>query len=574
MNLKEKPIFFDGAFGTYYFQKTNDEKQCEFANISDPKTVVAIHKEYIKAGADCIKTNTYGVSDSTFDDNLQDEIIKTAYTNANIATENTNVVVFADIGNTDCANSEDRYLNIAKKFIKLGAKNYLFETLTEFSPIKKALKYIKRNIADAYIIVSFAAHPEKNTKKGLSVLHLCEEANNSPDVDCVGLNCVCGPSHLNELISKLNIEKPIIAMPNAGYPQIINNRKIYVDNVDYFAEKILNLYENNVTFLGGCCGTTPKHIKAAKKLLSNKVLPQKKVILKSESIKGTINKQTFDKNIKSIIVELDPPFDTNFSFVLNAANEIKNAGADAISVSDSPLSKARADSLMTSLIIKNTVNIDVIPHITCRDKNHIALKGGLLAANGANINKVFLITGDPLIGSASTRQNAVFGFNSFELIDFVDDLNNNIFVASPLLIGAALNTGAKKFDFELSRALSKEAGGAEYFFTQPIFTAREIDNFIKAKKTLKGQIFAGIMPTVSYKNALFLNNEVTGIEVPEELISSLKDKDKEEAKVISLNYFNSIIDKLWNVTDGFFLMLPLKRIDYIVELINYIKTKG
>lgn len=562
--------FLDGAFGTYYLEQTNDYLPCEFASITNREKVFSIHKEYVLAGVDAIKTNTFSANLVLLKNYEElEKIIKASYDIANEAVKGTKVLVFSDIGYINCEDKEyasSQYKEIAKIFIKLGAKNFLFETLSEYDVILEAVDYVKKHTIDSKIMVSFAVASDGYTKKGYYYKDLYKKACDNKNIDIVSFNCICGPSNLLNLIKNLDKKnKPLAVMPNAGYPSILNGRTVFQNNTEYFAEKIYDLHLASVDIFGGCCGTTPKHIKLAIQKINGTI--EAVIEKKSESsfkYKSEINK----KLLKKIAIELDPPLDNDISFLLNAVDKLKKLNVNTITIADSPLGKARADSIMTAAKLKREKNIDVIPHISCRDKNNIALKGSLLGASFEGINKVLVITGDPVANDVNLKKSGVFNFNSKELISYIKSFNEQIFKENAFSIGGAININAKNFQRELERCKIKVQNGATFLFSQAIFTDIAVENFIYAKQNLDCELYAGILPIASYKNGIFLNNEVSGIVIPDEVLLLLKDKSIEEVYEISVLYSKSIMEKVYNYADGYYIMTPLRKIDLVCKLID------
>lgn len=577
--FKNIPFFFDGAFGTYYNNNAITKGPCELANITHPELVYNVHSEYIKAGVNGIKTNSFGANIINFPDREQLScIIRSSFEIAKRATKGSDVVVFADIGFIDSNDLKIdlsfEYAFIAQEFVNLGLKHFIFETMSEYEPLLKAISYIKQEVLESIIIVSFASMQDGYTGKGLYYKNLIKAASSNPDIDICGLNCLCGPTHLFNLIADLPaIKKPICAMPNSGYPATINGRTVFVDNAEYFGQKIKEIFELGVDFLGGCCGTTPEHIKFAIELIKKDTLKLriKKRNEPSIIIQAKGKDILEDKKIKCLIaVEIDPPAGTNVDFFINASRKVFESGANIITVADSPLARAKADSIMLSAKIKREVGIDVIPHLSCRDKNHIGIKSVLLGACIEGVNNVLAITGDPVSSLERSEVKGVFSFNSFGLISYINKLNEEIFSSSPFKIGAALNVNANNFETELNRAIKKEQLGASIFLTQPVFTSRAIENIKKAKKILNAKILGGILPVSGYKNALFLNNEVSGIDIPDEFVQSLKDISKEESDKIVFEFTMNLIKELKAYVDGYYIMLPLKRVDSVCNIIKSI----
>ncbi len=570
--------FFDGAFGTYYFEKTRDYKPCELANIHSADVVVDIHRQYIAAGAQAIKTNTYSVNSLIFGDESQRrQIIRNAMINAKNATLDTDVAVFCDIGyiNSDKEEASFEYMYIANDFLKNGGENFLFETLPEFTPVTKALKFIKEKIPQATIAVSFAVSQDGYSKKGIYYKNLLKQANDCPYVDIVGLNCQCSPSHMRNLIRNLDkLEKPLLAMPNSSYPSAFNGHMTFDDNSDYFGDKMAEIFSCGADIVGGCCGTTPKHIemtvKNVHKLGGKK--EEKKTATQQIQPKNThLTIPHICRNKKIIVVELDPPMDTDTTFAISAAFKLKEAGVDVVTVTDSPLARARADSIMVAAKIKREVGIEVLPHLSCRDKNQISLKGSLIGASFENINNVLAVTGDPVMQDIFAGKAGVFAFSSYGLISFINDLNDQIFKTAPFSVGAALNVNMANFEKELARAVKKVEKGAKYFLTQPIYNEKAVENFILAAKTLPVPVLAGFMPPAGYKNAVFLHNEVSGITMDEVFIESLKDKTREEVVEISTEFCFELARKVAPYRGGYYLMTPMKRVDLTVRLSEKIR---
>ena len=576
--MKDKIMFFDGAFGTYYFRQTKDYKPCELANIYSPDVVVDIHRQYINAGAQAIKTNTFSANSRIFgQEGLRNRIIKSAMENAGQAVADSGVQIFCDIGyiNSDSEKTPLEYMYIANEFLKNGGKNFLFETLAEFRPIEKALQFLKEKCPDCTTVASFAVSQDGYSKKGIYYKTLLSRAENCPYVDIIGLNCQCSPSHMRSLIRNLDKHtKPLLAMPNSSYPSAFNGHMTFDDNSEYFADKMGEIYSAGADIIGGCCGTTPRHIALAVKTVMELNGKKEEKALTSKPALPKNTHQTIPficKSKKIIAVEIDPPMDNDMSFCIKAGFKLKEAGVDVITVADSPLARARADSIMTAAKIKREVGIETMPHISCRDKNRIALKGALIGAAFENINNVLAVTGDPITQDIFAGKAGVFAFNSYGLISYINELNRQTFTATPFSVGAALNVNVSNFDKELERALKKEQLGAQYFLTQPIFSDSGAQNLIKAAGKLTKPVLAGLMPPASYKNAVFLHNEVSGISIDQSFIDSLKDKTREEIVELSTDFCLEKAVKVKDYCAGFYLMTPMKRADLTVRLTEKIK---
>lgn len=571
-----RPVLFDGAFGTYYAEKYGGAS-CEAANTDASDRVVAIHREYIDAGARAIKTNTYALNSVRIADvSRLGALITAGISLAKAAAGETGVKVFADVGFVPGGTAED-FSALTELFLRGGAENFIFETLPEFAILSDALMLIKERLPAAGVIVSFGSTPDGYTRMGHPLAELIREAAAHPAVDAVGFNCICGPSHAVRLAATLpQTDKPLSVMPNAGYPSSVNGRTVYNDNAEYFASKIREICAAGASILGGCCGTTPAHIAAAAAALEGRPLPAPQreyphIVPRPTAENAFADKLRAGKRV--IAAELDPPADTDILAVAEAAKSLAASGCDVITLADNPLSRARADSIMTAAAVAGRTGLPVMPHLTCRDRNSIAIKSALLAANGLGVRNILAVTGDPLSDSEHGAKS-VFAMNSFKLIGYISSLNGFEFAAAPFLIGGALNVNAAVFTAELTRAERKAERGAELLLTQPVASAGSLENLKTARASLKLKLLAGIYPVAGYKNALFLKNEVAGIDIPDELLDALRDRSRDEARDISVDFAAKTAAAAAPYCDGFYVMTPLKRTDIAAALIERIKKSG
>lgn len=573
------PHMFDGAFGTYYNRLTGSEEPCELANLTDPATVLSIHHAYVQSGARSLKTNTFGANPALLEEAALRQVISAGLSLAREAA-GTDADVWADIGPIAAeGDASGDYVRVTDIFLACGAENFLFETLSEWDPLLPALDALAARKDPPRVIVSFAVSQDGYTAKGLDYRTLAARAAAHPAVTAVGLNCICGPSHMVQLIrGLLPFPKPLSAMPNAGYPSLIHGRTVFRDNAVYFAGKLRELHRLGVTYLGGCCGTTPDHIARSVALLAEESTSPAPAAPRKEAAPAPVRLPALQGLLaaggrKIIAVEIDPPMDGDPAPMLRAAARAKEAGADIITLADSPLARTRADSLMMAAKIRREVGIEAMPHLTCRDRNRIALQGALLAAHIEGVDHVLAITGDPIPLTDRRERKAVFSLNSFEMLSFIASLNEDIFAPRPYFLAGALNINASNFAVELERARKKADRGAQLLLTQPVFSPENLENLHRAHSVLPCPLLAGILPIAGYRNALFLNNEVTGIEIPADILAALEHADRAAATGISLDYCSRVVDAAWNDCAGFYLMTPLRRIDLTVALIDRIRRK-
>ena len=578
--LPDGVYFFDGAFGTYYHTLTGREEACELANLTDPATVLSIHRAYRQAGARGLKTNTFGANAAALEGDVLKRVLSAGYSLAKEAAGDEGDV-WADIGpiSLEGEAAPAAYRQVVEEFLRCGAQNFLFETLCEWEPLLPALELLAGQSSAPRIIISFAVSQDGYTAKGLDYRTLMARAAAHPAVTAVGLNCICGPSHMVQLIRALPaLGKPLSAMPNAGYPAVVHGRTIFRDNAAYFARKLLELSQLGVQILGGCCGTTPQHIAGSIAAVAQGEAappppPAKRTPAPPPPRVPALAGLLAAGGRKLIAVEIDPPMDEDPTPMLRAARKAWEAGADIITLADSPLARTRADSLMMAAKLRREVGAEVMPHLSCRDRNRIALQGALLAAHMEGIDHVLAITGDPVPQTERLDRKAVFNLNSFELMGFISSLNETLFAQRPYFLAGALNINAAQFSVELARAQKKIGQGAQMLLTQPIFSQENLARLRQAHEALSCGILAGILPFAGYKNALFLHNEVTGIEIPDEVLAALEGADRARATENALDYCGGVIDAAWDYCRGFYLMTPLRRIDLTVALIQKIRRK-
>lgn len=572
--IKENRLVFDGAMGTYFSSIFEDPLyKCEYANITSPNTIKEIHLRYLKAGAKAIKTNTFAVTTDE-EEFPYEEIISKAYEIAMQSVKEHEAFVFCDFGPVAETKEKDifaEYKALADQFINLGGTNFIFETLNQYKDIDKIVKYISEKVEDSFIMVSFAVNSDGFTNSGELGYALYQEAIKCDYIDAVGFNCICGPHHLYEYVKTFSqIEKPLSIMPNASYPTIIGNRTHYQNNSMYFAKQLLQI--ENAKIIGGCCGTTPEFIKQINLNLGDfKFNLNTKNIVKSNN--QIIKKSDFYEKLKTgkkpIAVELDSPVIDDVTDFMYNAKLLGDCGVDLITIADCPIAKPRTDSSLMACKIKRELGINTMPHMTCRDRNINAIKALLLGLSIEDINNVLVITGDPIPTSIRNEVKTVYEFNSRKLINYISNLNNNFF-KSPFYLYGALNVNAKNFNIQLGLAKQKIEKGVMAFFTQPILNERSFENLKLAKETLNVPIVGGILPIVSHRNACFLNNEIPGIDISEEIIAMYEDKTREEATEISVSLSSEIASKIRDYVDGYYIMTPFQRADIICRIIDNI----
>ncbi|CUU47246.1 bifunctional homocysteine S-methyltransferase/methylenetetrahydrofolate reductase [Clostridium beijerinckii] len=588
--LKDNILICDGAMGTYYSEITgNDVSYCEFGNLNDKETIKRIHKEYIGAGAKLIRTNTF--SANTYDlgvslETLMD-IIKSGINLAKEVTRNTSVLIGASIGpiktdNLDEFSNEvlEEYKYIVDCFLENGIDIFIFETFSNYNYLKKISEYIKYKNTDSFILTQFAVKPDGFTRDGLSAAKLIKEVRNTKYIDAFGFNCGSGPAHILEIVKKIDIENEIVSvLPNAGYPEIIHERTVYPNNPLYFAKKVNEIRSYGVSIIGGCCGTNPSYIKQLTQIVnenSNVVNANTKSEPKVKSFEKKA-KNTFKDKLENgefvVAIELSAPIDTDISRIIDGAKICKENNIDLVTVPDSPMSKVRADSTIISSKIKREIGIEAMPHICCRDKNTNAIRSSLIGSHIENIRNILAITGDPISDASKVETKSVFNLNSFRLIELIESMNEEIFKEDSIYVGGALNLNVLNKEVEYNRMMKKIEKGAKFFLTQPIYDDNAIEFLKMIKERTNVKILAGLLPVVSYRNAMFLNNELPGVTIPDKYVQMFSENmSKEEAQEIGVKITVEIGKKLKNIADGLYFITPFNRVNMLIEIIKQINA--
>ena len=573
-------MLFDGAFGTYYAQRYAEEQEpCEMANLKHPQRVAAIHREYIEAGADAIKTNTFSANEQQLECSWEmiQQILQESYRIAK-ETAGDRVKVFADIGpimeqkNVSLA---QQYQRIADVFLAEGAECFLFETLLNTRELHAVSAYIKQRCPSACIIVSFAVTADGYSRQGIAMHQLLQDCLTDEHVDACGLNCVCGPMHMKRLLDSIDrSKKPILIMPNAGYPTILANRTYFRDSSTYFAKEMQEIWKKGARLLGGCCGTTPVYIQKTKEALQEQTIVQKTLQPAQQTDKIVREdhnplRKKLQKRQQIIAVEFDPPANCEIERFMNNAEFLKEAGVDAVTIADCPIARARVDSSLMACKLHRELGLEVIPHMTCRDRNINATKALLFGLQIEGIRNVLVVTGDPIPSEDRQEIKGVFNFNSQLLAGYIRDLNETMF-REPFLIFGALNLNAVNFEAELAKAKRKVAQGMEGFLTQPVHSRQALINLKRAREELQAYLLGGVLPIVSHRNAVYMNNEISGIEVDDEIIDLYEGTTRAEAQKLAVAISCKTMDEMRPYIDGYYLITPFHRVEIIADLMKHI----
>ena len=584
--LQTRPLLFDGAMGTYY--RAAPGVECEQANLTDPAGVLAVHREYLAAGADAVKTNTFSLPRlAAAHTPGWEQLAQAGWQLAVQAAKETGAAVFADLGpapDTEAVPAGQVYTAVAKQFTALGARNFLFETLSSDAGLLDAVGAIKAEVPDAFVLVSFAVLPDGYTREGMYCKDLARRMQESGIVDAVGLNCVSAPGAMRTLAKQLGGTLPLSVMPNAGYPVVTRTQVKYQGRPEYFARELGRLAaEGTVQILGGCCGTTPAHIAALRAELDS--LPVVEKTAPAEEF-STVKEQTVENEDaflrklnageKVIAIELDSPRNADLTGYLEGAKKLQAAGADLLTIADCPIAQARMDSSLVACRVHRELGLCTLPHMTCRDRNLNATKALLLGLYAEGVREVLAITGDPIPTAERDEVKNVYQFNSRKLAQYIVSLaGEGREMPGPMTVFGALNLNARNFDVELRRAKEKLENGMSGFLTQPVLSAQAVENLKKSRETLgaDAKILAGIMPVVSQRNAIFMENEINGIHVEDWIIEKFAGLDRAQGEELGLAISLEMAKAALPYADGLYLMTPFNRVALMERLIGRLKQE-
>ena len=584
--LQTRPLLFDGAMGTYY--RAAPGVECEQANLTDPAGVLAVHREYLAAGADAVKTNTFSLPRlAAAHAPGWEQLAQAGWQLAVQAAGETGAAVFADLGpapDTEAVPAGQVYTAVAKQFTALGARNFLFETLSSDAGLLDVVGAIKAEVPDAFVLVSFAVLPDGYTREGMYCKDLARRMQESGIVDAVGLNCVSAPGAMRTLAKQLGGTLPLSVMPNAGYPVVTRTQVKYQGRPEYFARELGRLAaEGTVQILGGCCGTTPAHIAALRAELDS--LPVVEKTAPTEEF-STVKEQTVENEDaflrklnageKVIAIELDSPRTADLTGYLEGAKKLQAAGADLLTIADCPIAQARMDSSLVACRVHRELGLCTLPHMTCRDRNLNATKALLLGLYAEGVREVLAITGDPIPTAERDEVKNVYQFNSRKLAQYIVSLaGEGREMPGPMTVFGALNLNARNFDVELRRAKEKLENGMSGFLTQPVLSAQAVENLKKSRETLgaDAKILAGIMPVVSQRNAIFMENEINGIHVEDWIIEKFAGLDRAQGEELGLAISLEMAKAALPYADGLYLMTPFNRVALMERLIGRLKQE-
>ena len=596
--LQNNVLVADGAIGTIFYSEGLDTCP-EAYNLTHPEKVEHIHRSYIEAGADVIQTNTYGANFEKLKafglEHKVKEIHKAAVQIAKKAA-NEDTFILGTVGGFRGVKQDDLSLSTIQyhtehqidTLVDEGVDALLFETYYDLEELKGIVISTKRK-HHIPIIAQLTASNTNYLVDGTPINDALKQLVEC-GADIVGLNCHHGPHHMQRSFSHIELpDKAFLSCyPNASLLDIENSEFKYSDNAQYFGDVAQELINEGVRLIGGCCGTTPEHIRYIKTSVKNlRPVTHKNVIPINKKVnrKKDINfKQSLTSKVKqgpTVIVELDTPKHLDTDQFFNNIGKLDDADIDAVTLADNSLATVRVSNIAAASIIKQRFNIEPLVHITCRDRNLIGLQSHLLGLSLIGVNEILAITGDPSkVGHLPGATN-VYDVNSKGLTEIALRFNQGINTDGDALkkhtnfnIAGAFDPNVRKLDGAVKRLEKKVASGMSYFITQPVYSKEKIKQVYEATKHLNTPFFIGIMPIASYNNALFLHNEVPGIKMSEDVLNQFKavKDDKEKTKELSLRLSKELIDTVHEYFNGLYIITPFQKVDYSLELAAYSKS--
>ncbi len=592
---------FDGAMGTMLYGRGVFLNVCyDELVLRQPDLVRDIHREYVRAGAELLETNTFGANPVKLAQyGLTAETERINQAAADLAREAAGeraVVVGAigplgiriePFGETSVAEAREAFGRQVDGLLAGGVGGFILETFSDVEELRAAFEAVRAR-SDLAVVASMTVGVDGKTHYGT------EPATFGPQLaamgaDVIGVNCSVGPHGVLEAIEQLVrvTSVPLCAMPNAGLPREVEDRKIYMASPEYMAEYARRLVEAGARFVGGCCGTTPDHIKAMVGFVQS-VSPRHVHAAGSAPATAVAlepvplaERSRFGAKLAAgqfvTTVEIVPPKGVDPAPMFEQVRLLKAAGVDAVNVPDGPRAQSRMGALLSGLAIQREVGLEAVVHYACRDRNLLGMLSDLLGAAASGLHNLLIVTGDPPKMGPYPDATAVFDIDSIGLTNLVARLNrgldpggNALGGRSSFVIGVGVNPAAPDPERELKRFAWKVEAGAEFAITQPVFDVDQLDRFLKRVEQFRIPIIAGIWPLVSLRNAEFLANEVPGISVPEAVVARMRTASalgKEAALAEGVRIASEMLAAMRVRLQGAQVSAPLGRVPVALEVL-------
>ncbi|HEX7089349.1 MAG TPA: bifunctional homocysteine S-methyltransferase/methylenetetrahydrofolate reductase [Longimicrobiales bacterium] len=598
-----RPHLFDGAMGTMLYQKGIFINRCyDELNLREPELVKDVHRAYVRAGAELIETNTFGANRFKLAQfGLEERVREINARAAELAREAAGGralvggaigplgIRIEPYGPTSMEEARAAFREQAEGLAEGGVAFFILETFSDLMEIHQAL-LAAREVGDFPVVAQMTVQETSATAYGTAP-EVCAARLDEWGADAIGLNCSVGPHGILSALEAMAsaTQKKLSAQPNAGLPREVHGRQIYMASPEYFGKYAQRLIRAGAKFVGGCCGTTPEHIRrmadalhalAPRRVIVRGGVPEQDAAPRADAV-PLAERSNWGRKLAAgelvTSVEIVPPRGTDPAAMLAGVRLLKRAGVDAVNVPDGPRAQMRMGALATSVLVEQRVGIEAVVHYCCRDRNLLGMLSDLLGAHALGLRNLLLITGDPPKMGPYPEATAVFDIDSIGLTNLVRRLNqgldpggNALGEPTSFVIGVGANPAAMDRDYELHRFYWKVEAGAEYAITQPVFDPDQLLAFIEELKT-RGiwiPIVAGIWPLVSARNAEFLANEVPGVVVPPEVVERMRrasEKGKEAALEEGILIAREMFERVRPHVQGIQVSAPFGRIPFALR---------
>ena len=607
---------FDGAMGTMLYSKgVYINRSYDELNLTNPDLVREVHEEYVRAGAEVIETNTFGATAYK----LQQYGLEGSLRLINLAAgrlareaagERAHVagaigplgLRIEPYGPTSFDEAKEMFKAQAEALLEGGVDLFLLETFSDLSEIRQAIRAV-RELSDLPVIAQMTILPDGNTSFGTTP-EVFTKRLDEWGADVIGLNCGVGPAVVLSAVEKMRglTRKKLSAQPNAGLPRDVQGRQFYMSSPEYMAKYAKRLMQAGVKFVGGCCGTTPAHIKlisdavravsprsrrpfvaaAAQPARVEELTPADVRVVPLEERSNWAGRLARGEFVTT--VEVLPPKGCDPDKTLDSIRLLKDAGVNAVNIPDGPRAQTRMSAQATALLVERQIGLETVLHYCCRDRNLLGMMSDLLGAAALGLRNLLLITGDPPKMGPYPDATAVFDIDSIGLTNMVNKLNhgldlgnNPIGCPTSFCIGVGVNPGAINLDEEIKRFEYKVEAGAEFAITQPVFDVEQLRNFLKRIEHVRIPVVAGIWPLVSYRNAEFLHNEVPGVSVTPSIMERMRaasDKGKEAARDEGLQIARESLLEVRDLIQGVQVSAPFNNVKYALEVFEALPEFG
>ncbi|HZQ52676.1 MAG TPA: bifunctional homocysteine S-methyltransferase/methylenetetrahydrofolate reductase [Bryobacteraceae bacterium] len=602
--LHSKVIIADGAMGTMLYSKGIFINRCfDELNLSAPLLVKEVHQEYVRAGSEVLETNTFGANRVRLAGfGLSEKLRAINEAGVRLAREAAGERAFVagaigplgapiePLGPMSFAEARAVFQEQAEALVGAGVDLLVLETFYDLSELREAI-FAAREAAgpEMVIIAQVTVGDDGNLRDGTSIETFTHSFDDWP-VDVAGVNCSAGPKVALETIEKMGAftSKPLSAMPNAGLPARVEGRNIYLCSPEYMAQYSRRFLQAGVRVIGGCCGTSPEHIKQ----ICSEIRSMQPVQYRTANVIVEARQKPDVKKLSKVpmaeksqlgaklaagkfvaFVEILPPRGVDASKEIAGARLCKENGIDCINVPDGPRASARMSAQVTCQLIQQQAGIEAVLHFCCRDRNILGMQSELLGAHAAGVRNLICITGDPPRMGTYPDATAVFDVDSIGLTNIVNNLNQGLDIGgnpmgsqAALLIGVGANPGAVNMDEELRRFEWKIEAGAEYVVTQPVFDLELLEYFLRRTEQFQIPVIAGIWPLTSYRNAEFMVNELR-VPVPPQYMERMRHADSaDKARAEGILIAQEMAERARTLVQGAQLSAPFGRYDMAVQV--------